>query len=58
MKRRRARNRRVILDNLAAGRNAEEIIESHPSLTSADVRAALAYAAELAYERTVVDETA
>lgn len=49
----------VILDNLAAGRSAEEIIESYPSLTPADVRAALAYAAELAHERTVVlDETA
>lgn len=49
----------VILDNLAAGRSAEEIIESYPSLSSADVRAALAYAAELAHERTVgLDDTA
>lgn len=43
----------VILDNLAAGQTAEEIVEDYPGLTPEDVQAALAYAAELAHERTV-----
>ena len=43
----------VILDNLAAGETAGEIIESYPGLTGDDIQAALAYAAELAHERTV-----
>ena len=43
----------VILDNLAAGRTAEEILTDYPSISVADVRAAIAYAAELAHERTV-----
>lgn len=43
----------VILDNLAAGQTAEEILEAYPGLSAADVQAALAYAAELAHERTV-----
>lgn len=37
----------VILDNLAAGLTIEEIVRSYPSLTVDDVRAAVAYAAEL-----------
>lgn len=41
----------VILDNLAAGISAEEIVQSYPSVTVEDVRAALAYAADLATER-------
>ncbi len=41
----------VILDNLAAGVNREEILASYPSLTDEDIRASLAYAAELAKER-------
>ncbi len=41
----------VVLDNLAAGLTAEEILESYPSLTQDAVRAAIAYAAELARER-------
>lgn len=44
----------VILDNLAAGVQPEEILESYPSLTYEAIRAAIAYAAELARERTVV----
>ena len=44
----------VVLDNLAAEREADEIIQSYPSLTTEDVHAAVAYAAELARERTVV----
>jgi uncharacterized protein (DUF433 family) len=43
----------VVLDNLAAGLTAEEIVRSYPSLTTEDVRAALGYAAELAHERIV-----
>lgn len=43
----------VVLDNLAAGLTPESIIASYPSLTLDDVRAAVAYAAELARERIV-----
>ena len=43
----------VILDNLAAGISKEEIQRSYPGITSEDIDAALAYAAELARERTV-----
>ena len=41
----------VVLDNLAAGVPAEEILISYPSLQADDIRAVLAYAAELAHER-------
>lgn len=41
----------VVLDNLAAGQTTEEILASYPSLTTASVRAAISYAAELARER-------
>lgn len=40
----------IILDSLAAGMTPEEIIDNYPSLKVDDVRAALAYAAELARE--------
>jgi len=43
----------VVLDNLAAGLTVSEIVESYPSLKPDDVRAAIAYAAELARERIV-----
>jgi uncharacterized protein (DUF433 family) len=43
----------VVLDNLAAGLSAEEIVASYPTLGVDDVRAATAYAAELARERIV-----
>jgi uncharacterized protein (DUF433 family) len=43
----------VILDNIAAGVDRAEILASYPSLQSADIDAALAYAAELAREGTV-----
>ena len=43
----------VIVDNIAAGISREEIRRSYPALTSADVDAALAYAAELTREGTV-----
>jgi uncharacterized protein (DUF433 family) len=41
----------VILDNLAAGQSPSEIMESYPSLTEQDVRASIAYAADLSRER-------
>lgn len=43
----------VVLDNLAAGVETEEILGSYPSLTEEDLQAAIAYAADLARERTV-----
>ncbi len=43
----------VILDNVAAGLSAEEIVRSYPSITPGSVRAAMCYAAELAKERVV-----
>jgi len=43
----------VILDNLAEGVREEEILKSYPSLKPEDIRAAIAYAAELSRERQV-----
>jgi uncharacterized protein (DUF433 family) len=43
----------LIVDNLASGATGEEIIEAYPSLTKEDIKAALAYAAEMARERYV-----
>ncbi|KAB2961732.1 MAG: DUF433 domain-containing protein [Candidatus Methylomirabilis oxygeniifera] len=43
----------LIVDNLAFGSSEEEIFEAYPSLTREDIRAALAYAAEMARERYV-----
>lgn len=43
----------VILDNLANDVTEEEILGSYPSLTADDIKAALAYAAELSRERLV-----
>ena len=43
----------VILDNLAAGLSAEEIVAEYPTLAVEDVHAAIAYAAEFAHERMV-----
>ena len=43
----------VILDNLAEGSSESEIFKSYPSLTSDDIKAAIAYAAELSRERLV-----
>jgi uncharacterized protein (DUF433 family) len=43
----------VILDNLALGTKEEEILRQYPSITSNDIHAVLAYAAELTKERTV-----
>ncbi len=43
----------VILDNLAAGLGEADILEQYPSLKSEDIKAAIAYASELARERIV-----
>lgn len=43
----------VILDNLAEGVERAEILSSYPSVTSEDIDASIAYAAELARERIV-----
>jgi uncharacterized protein (DUF433 family) len=43
----------LIVDNLASGATEDEIIDAYPSLTKADIRVALAYAAEMARERYV-----
>jgi uncharacterized protein (DUF433 family) len=42
----------VVLDNLAVGSSAEETIAEYPTLSPDDILAALAYAADLARERT------
>lgn len=41
----------LIVDNLAGDLSEEEIISAYPSLTKEDVKAALAYAAELTHDR-------
>jgi len=43
----------VVLDNLAAGENAERILANYPSLKPEHISAALAYAADLVRERFV-----
>ena len=43
----------VILDNLADEVMPEEILASYPSLTRDDIRAAIAYAADLTREQFV-----
>jgi uncharacterized protein (DUF433 family) len=43
----------VVLANLAAGIEREEILRQYPSLTSETIKAALAYAADLAQERVI-----
>ncbi len=43
----------IVLDNLAAGRGAPEILLNYPSLRPEAIPAAIAYAAELARERVV-----
>lgn len=43
----------VVLDDLAAGRSTDELLKSYPTLTREGIQAAVAYAAELARDRTV-----
>lgn len=43
----------VILDNLAEGVSEQELLKSYPSLALEDIKAAIAYAAELSRERLI-----
>jgi len=43
----------VVLDNLAAGKSYDEILNNYPSLVIDDIRAAIAYGALLSKERTI-----
>lgn len=43
----------LILDFLASGMSIKEILEEYPSLTEEDIRAAIAYGAEMSRERFV-----
>lgn len=43
----------LIIENLAEGVSEEEILEAYPSLIADDIKAALAYAAELTRERVI-----
>ena len=43
----------TILDNIAAGISTEEILKSYPTLNYDDIRAAIAYGAELTKERII-----
>jgi uncharacterized protein (DUF433 family) len=43
----------LIIDNLAAGTPEAEVLAAYPALTPEDIRAALAYAAEMTRERFV-----
>jgi uncharacterized protein (DUF433 family) len=44
----------VILDSLAEGATFSELLRSYPALTAEHIAAALAYAAELAHEQSLV----
>jgi uncharacterized protein (DUF433 family) len=43
----------LILDFMASGSTAEEILEEYPQLTREDIRACVAYASEITRDRTV-----
>jgi uncharacterized protein (DUF433 family) len=43
-----------ILDSLAEGSSREEILQSYPSLSPEHIDAAIAYAAELAHEESLL----
>ncbi len=43
-----------ILDSLAEGASREEILRSYPSLSPEHIDAAVAYAAELAHEESLI----
>ena len=43
----------VVLDNIAAGLSAPQIIQAYPTLAPEDIQACLEYAAELSHERIV-----
>lgn len=44
----------VLLDSLAAGISEAQLLRSYPPIAIEDIRAAVAYAAELARERVIV----
>jgi uncharacterized protein (DUF433 family) len=48
----------VILDNLAAGHSAQEIVALYPTLKTDDIATDIGYAAELARERVVFTDAA
>lgn len=43
----------LILDFLASGESEEDILRNYPQLTAEDIRACIAYAAEVARERII-----
>lgn len=43
----------LVLDLLASGTSSEEILDDYPGIEEADVRACIAYGAEMARERYV-----
>ncbi len=43
----------LVLDFLASGMSIKEILDEYPSLTEEDIRAAIAYGAEMSRERFV-----
>ena len=43
----------LLVDNIAEGIPESEILEAYPQLKSEDIRAALAYAAEMTRERVI-----
>ena len=43
----------LIIETLAAGASEAEILENYPSLAPEDIKAALAYAAEVTRERVI-----
>jgi len=43
----------LILDFLASGMSSEEILKEYPQITEEDIRAAIAYGAEMTRERFV-----
>jgi uncharacterized protein (DUF433 family) len=43
----------LILDFLASGETTEQILEAYPQLNADDIRAAIAYGAEVARERVI-----
>lgn len=43
----------LIVENLADGVTEKELLEAYPQLTPVDIRAALAYAAEVTRERVI-----
>jgi len=47
----------LVLEKLAAGETADQILAAYPQLTAADLTACLEYAAQLAREEVVLAES-